>query len=400
MFIDEAKIRVKAGDGGNGCVAFRREKFVPRGGPSGGDGGHGGDVIMESSERHNTLVHFRFNPEYSGERGRHGEGAKKTGREGQDIVLKVPVGTILYDAETGERVHDFSQPDERIVIAHGGRGGRGNARFATSTHQAPRESEEGRAGEERSYRLELKLLADVGLVGYPNVGKSTLISRISAARPKIADYPFTTLEPNLGVVTIGDPGADPNAYSFVVADIPGLIEGAHTGAGLGTQFLRHIERTRMLVHVVDVSDASGRPDPVKDFEVIMGELSSFGAGLEEKPIVVVANKIDAMQTGSAAEADSTSTSIKSRAVAGYASGKKPAIRSSKEKPSARGKKSPQPATKLDLLARYCKRQKLELYPISAVTGEGIEKLKYAIGAQVRKLREREAKAEPDSRVAV
>jgi GTP-binding protein len=225
MFIDEAKIRVKAGDGGNGCVAFRREKFVPRGGPSGGDGGNGGDVIMESSERHNTLIHFRYNPEYRAERGRHGEGSNKTGREGQNVVLKVPVGTILYDADTNERIHDFAQPDQRIVIARGGRGGRGNARFATSTHQAPRESEGGRPGEERSYRLELKLLADVGIVGYPNVGKSTLISRISAARPKIADYPFTTLEPNLGVVSIGDPD-DPDGYSFVVADIPGLIVGA------------------------------------------------------------------------------------------------------------------------------------------------------------------------------
>src|ERR1051326_971239 len=236
MFIDEAKIRVKAGDGGNGCVAFRREKFVPRGGPSGGDGGHGGDVIMESSERHNTLVHFRFNPEYKAERGRHGEGAKRTGREGESVVLKVPVGTVLYDDATGERLHDFSQPDERIVIARGGRGRRGNAQFATSTHQAPREAEHGRSGEERVYRLELKLLADVGLVGYPNVGKSTIISRISAAKPKIADYPFTTLEPNLGVVQIGKPEA---GESFVVADIPGLIEGAHEGHGLGIQFLRH-----------------------------------------------------------------------------------------------------------------------------------------------------------------
>src|SRR6201998_1060695 len=205
MFIAQATIRVKAGDGGNGCMAFRREKCVPRGGRSGGTGGKGGDVIMESSERHNTLVHFRFNPEYKAERGRHGEGSNRTGREGVDVTLKVPVGTTVYDEEAGEKVWDFSNPDERLVIAHGGRGGRGNARFATSTHQAPREHEEGRPGEERVFRLELKLLADVGLVGYPNVGKSTLISRISAARPKIADYPFTTLQPNLGVVAVGKP---------------------------------------------------------------------------------------------------------------------------------------------------------------------------------------------------
>src|SRR5512146_3303417 len=291
MFVDEAKIRVKAGDGGNGCMAFRREKFVRRGGPSGGDGGHGGDVIMESSERHNTLVHFRFNPEYKAERGRHGEGSNRTGREGEDVILKVPVGTIVFDEQTGELVHDFSRPDERIIVAKGGRGGRGNQHFATPTHQAPREHEPGRPGEEKTLRLELKLLADVGLVGYPNVGKSTLISRISAARPKIADYPFTTLQPNLGVVAIGD-ADDPNQVSFVVADIPGLIEGASAGAGLGTQFLRHIERTRLLVHLIDASDASGRPDPVKDFDIIMGELEIFGAGLAAKPMIVVASKMD------------------------------------------------------------------------------------------------------------
>jgi GTPase len=338
MFIDEAKIRVRAGDGGNGCMAFRREKFVPRGGPSGGDGGKGGDVIMESSERHNTLVHFRFNPEYKAERGRHGEGANKTGRDGADIILKVPVGTILYDEETGDKVHDFSHADERVVIARGGRGGRGNARFATSVHQAPREHEAGRPGEERQFRLELKLLADVGLVGYPNVGKSTLISRISAARPKIADYPFTTLEPNLGVVLVGDK-ASPDEFSFVVADIPGLIEGAHEGAGLGTQFLRHIERTRLLVHLVDVSDASGRPDVVNDIEVILGELKNFGAHLDEKPMIMVASKMDV---------------------------------ANKEK--------------LAKLKRYCKKQGLELYPISAVTGKGIEQLKYAIAERVKELR--------------
>ena len=338
MFIDEAIIRVKAGNGGNGCMAFRREKFVPRGGPSGGDGGKGGDIWMESSESHNTLVHFRFNPEYKAERGRHGEGAKKTGRDGEGIVLKVPVGTVVYDEQTGEKVYDFSQPNERVVIARGGRGGRGNAQFATSTHQAPREHEEGREGEERTFRLELKLLADVGLLGYPNVGKSTLISRISAARPKVADYPFTTLEPNLGVVMVGTRREE---VSFVVADIPGLIEGAHTGAGLGTQFLRHIERTRLLVHMVDVSDSSGRPDVVKDVEVITGELNSFGAGLENKPTIMVASKIDAANPD-----------------------------------------------KLKKLKAWCTRKKLKLYPISAVTGEGIEKLTFAMAAGVQQMREK------------
>jgi len=342
MFIDEAKIRVKAGDGGNGCMAFRREKFVPRGGPSGGDGGKGGDVVMESSERHNTLVHFRFNPEHKAERGHHGEGSNKTGRDGGDVVLKVPVGTIVYDDESGEKAFEFTQPDQRFIVARGGRGGRGNARFATSVHQAPREHEAGRPGEERTYRLELKLLADVGLVGYPNVGKSTLISRISSARPKIADYPFTTLEPNLGVVAVGDARDE---VSFVVADIPGLIEGAHTGAGLGTQFLRHVERTRLLVHLVDVSDSSGRDDVVKDVEVITSELASFGAHLEEKPMIMVASKIDVANKD-----------------------------------------------KLAALKKYCKKKKLKLYEISAVTGKGIEELKYAIAKEVERLREQDLKA--------
>ena len=370
MFIDEARIRVKAGDGGNGCVAFRREKFVPRGGPSGGDGGRGGNVYMESSERHNTLVHFRFNPEYKAERGRHGEGSNKSGREGDDIVLKVPVGTILYDDASGERLHDFSRADERIVIARGGRGGRGNARFATSTHQAPREHELGRGGEERLFRLELKLLADVGLVGYPNVGKSTLISRISAARPKIADYPFTTLEPNLGVVLLGERG-DPDATSFVVADIPGLIEGAHSGAGLGTQFLRHIERTRILVHLIDVSDASGRPDPVDDFEVIVRELQSFGAGLEEKPMIVVASKIDALERPKVEPTKKLSAARSSAGTRGR---------------SAAARKIAKPQNKLDRLAAFCRKKRLKLFPISAVTGEGIDALKYALGKEVEKLR--------------
>src|SRR6201993_2777807 len=291
MFIDEAKIRVKAGDGGNGCMAFRREKFVPRGGPSGGDGGRGGDVIMESTQRHNTLMYFRYNPEHKAERGEHGMGSNCTGREGRDVVLKVPVGTELYDAESGELIHDFSRPDERIVVAKGGRGGRGNQHFATPTHQAPREHELGRPGEERTLRLELKLLADVGIVGYPNVGKSTLISRISAAKPKIADYAFTTLQPNLGVVTLGEL---PDQESFVVADIPGLIEGAHEGHGLGIQFLKHIERTRLLVHMVDVSEASGR-DPGQDFEIVLQEPASFSDALAAKPMIVAATKMDSAQ---------------------------------------------------------------------------------------------------------
>ncbi|HKD92499.1 MAG TPA: GTPase ObgE [Terriglobales bacterium] len=362
MFIDEAKIRVKAGDGGNGCVAFRREKFVPRGGPSGGDGGKGGDVIMQASERHNTLVHFRFNPEYKAERGRHGEGANKTGRDGAEVVLNVPVGTILYDEDTGDKLHDFQSPDERLIVARGGRGGRGNARFATSTHQTPRECEPGRSGEERHFHLELRLLADVGLVGYPNVGKSTLISRISAAHPKIADYPFTTLEPNLGVVSIGQPGA-PDHQSFVVADIPGLIEGAHAGAGLGTQFLRHIQRTRLLAHLVDVSDSSGRPDPVQDFNVIMNELASFRTGdedeagsLDQKPMIVVAAKLDIANP-----------------------------------------------EKLAKLKKFARKLKLPFFAISAVTGEGVEELKYAMAQRVLNLPPTSKKAGavpgPNQRVA-
>jgi GTP-binding protein len=288
MFIDEARILVKAGDGGNGCLAFRREKYVPRGGPSGGDGGRGGDVTLVASEHYNTLLHLRFNPEHKAERGRHGEGSNRTGRDGAAIEVPVPVGTVVYDDQTGELLHDFTHSGERLVVARGGRGGRGNARFATSTHQAPTEHELGHPGEERRVRLELKLLSDVGLVGFPNVGKSTLISRISAARPKIADYPFTTLEPNLGVVLMED------QRTFVVADIPGLIEGAHEGHGLGIQFLRHIERTRLLVHLVDVSDASGR-DPADDFHVVMRELTSFSESLAAKPMLLAATKIDVAQ---------------------------------------------------------------------------------------------------------
>jgi GTP-binding protein len=293
MFIDEVKILVKAGDGGNGCLAFRREKFVPRGGPSGGDGGRGGDVVLVASPHHNTLLHFRFNPEHKAERGRHGEGSNRKGRDGASVDVPAPIGTVVYDADSGEQLHDFTVAGDRFIVAHGGKGGKGNARFATATHQAPTEHEDGKPGDELRLRLELKLLADVGLVGFPNAGKSTLISRISAARPKIADYPFTTLEPNLGVVSMSTDLAR-HAETFVVADIPGLIEGAHEGHGLGIQFLRHVERTRLLVHLVDVSEASGR-EPVSDFDIVMGELKSFSESMAEKPMIVVATKLDAAQ---------------------------------------------------------------------------------------------------------
>jgi GTP-binding protein len=355
MFIDQAKIRVKAGDGGNGCMAFRREKFVPRGGPSGGDGGRGGDVIMVSSQRHNTLIHFRYNPEHKAQRGEHGMGSNCSGLDGKSILLQVPVGTSLYDQETGELIHDFETPDEQVIVAKGGRGGRGNQHFATPVHQAPREHELGRAGEERLFRLELKLLADVGLVGYPNAGKSTLISRISAAKPKIADYPFTTLEPNLGVVTVGE---EPEQESFVVADMPGLIEGAHLGSGLGTQFLRHIERTRLLVHLVDVSDASGRPDPVEDFKVINKELASFtSSNLQAEP--------DPFADDHAQSANSDHPLANKTMIV-----------------CATKIDSANPA-KLKKLTAHVKRKKLEFHAISAVTGQGIDELKWSLARHLR-----------------
>ena len=329
MFIDEVKVRVKGGDGGNGILAFRREKYVPRGGPSGGDGGRGGDVIMEASSHYNTLLHFRYNPEHTAERGRHGEGSNKKGRDGADVVLPVPVGTVVYDWESGELLHDFTAAGDRFVVAKGGIGGRGNARFATPWHQTPTEHEDGKPGEERLLRLELKLLADVGLVGFPNAGKSTLISVLSAARPKIADYPFTTLEPNLGVVRM------PDLRSFVVADIPGLIEGAHEGAGLGVRFLRHIERTRLLVHLVDVSEMSGR-SPVDDFKIVLKELEAFSGELARKPMIVVATKMDAAQD----------------------------------------------PKRVESLRRAAARRKLPFFKISAATGAGIEELKFAMAGRV------------------
>ncbi len=328
MFIDEARILVKAGDGGNGCLAFRREKYVPRGGPSGGDGGRGGDIFMRSTVHDNTLLRYRFNPEHKAERGRHGEGSDCHGRNGESVELTVPVGTVVYDNDSGAKLFDFSAAEQIFRVARGGRGGRGNARFNTSTHQAPTEHEDGKPGEEKHLRLELKLLADVGLVGFPNAGKSTLISRVSAARPKIADYPFTTLEPNLGVVRMDD------YRSFVVADIPGIIEGAHEGHGLGIQFLRHIERTRLLVHLVDVSE-TGR-DPLDDFEVLLRELAAFSEDLAARPMILVASKMDA---------------VASVEVVG-------ALR---EMAAARG---------------------MRFLAISSVTGQGIEDLKFAMAAAV------------------
>jgi GTP-binding protein len=286
MFIDRAKITVSAGNGGNGCMAFRREKFVPRGGPSGGDGGKGGDVYLECSDRVNTLLHFQYRRIFKACRGRHGEGSGRHGKNGEDITIQVPPGTQVFQEPEHELLVDFAVPGEQIRVARGGNGGRGNARFATATNRAPRRTEPGRPGEVLELALNLKLIADVGLVGFPNVGKSTLISRISAARPKIADYPFTTLVPHLGVVALDD------FRSFVVADIPGLIEGAHEGHGLGDQFLKHVERTKVLVHLVDVSHPER--DPIMEYKTIMRELILFNEDLAARKQVVVAAKMDAL----------------------------------------------------------------------------------------------------------
>jgi len=330
MFVDEAKILVKGGDGGNGCVAFRREKYVPRGGPSGGDGGHGGSVYLEANPNDNTLLRYRYNREFKADRGRHGEGSNCTGVSGADMTLNVPVGTLVFDAQNEELLADLKRAGQKVMVAQGGKGGRGNQHFAKPWHQAPREKEDGTPGEERHLRLELKLLADVGLVGFPNAGKSTLISVISAARPKIANYPFTTLEPNLGVVNAdggtGGRGAE-LGRTFVVADLPGLIEGASEGAGLGIRFLRHVERTRLLVHLIDTSDMV-EMDPVKAYEIIEGELAAFSEALTEKPMIVVATKLD----------------------------------------------STTDRTKLDELRDFCSNNGLEFHSISAATGEGVKDL--------------------------
>ena len=294
MFVDEVEIQVRAGDGGRGCISFRREKYVPRGGPNGGDGGRGGSVILEADEGLGTLLDFRYRRHYAAPRGGHGEGSDCHGAGGDDLLLRGPVGTTVRERDTGHALGDLTRHGERLDVARGGRGGRGNARFATSTNRAPRHAEPGEPGAERWLRLEMKLLADVGLVGFPNAGKSTLISRISAARPKIADYPFTTLTPNLGVGKMSDD------RSFVVADVPGLIEGAHRGLGLGHQFLRHLERTKVLVHVVDVSGASGR-DPVDDLETVRRELTLFQPGFAARPQLVAANKMDAVDMANAGD---------------------------------------------------------------------------------------------------
>lgn len=340
MFIDRAKIHVQGGNGGNGVTAFRREKFVPRGGPSGGDGGRGGDVIMVADESLNTLLHLRYNPRHIADRGLHGEGSNRSGHTGDDHVVKVPVGTQIFDFETGDLLADLAHDGARWLAAKGGRGGFGNSHFATSTNRAPRYHQEGGKGEERDLQLELKLLADVGLVGFPNAGKSTFISKVSAARPKIADYPFTTLEPNLGVVDLGD------FRTFVIADIPGLIEGAHTGAGLGDQFLRHIERTKMLLHMVDISSLSGR-ETVADYVTVNRELASYNPELAMRPQFVVATKMDALD-----EPD-----------------------------------------RLESLKIKVEEEGTPFFVISSATGEGVRELVHAIGARLAELKAAEAKPE-------
>jgi GTP-binding protein len=337
MFVDEVDIHVQAGDGGNGCMAFRREMRVPRGGPSGGDGGHGGSIYLVASPHQNTLVAYRFHPLFKAQRGQHGMGSNCTGWTGEDLELEVPPGTVVYESGPDGLITlaDLADVGDRVLVARGGQGGRGNSAFATATNRAPRQTEPGKPGEERNLRLRLKLLADVGLVGFPNAGKSTLIARVSAARPKIADYPFTTLTPNLGVVSLsGD-------RSFVVADVPGLIEGAHEGHGLGTKFLAHLERTKVLVHVIDVSSMTDR-DPVEDFEIICRELERFTgteAGLPPlagKRRVAAANKVDALDD----------------------------------------------PERLSRLQAHMDRLGIKLYPISAATGQGVPALVEAMWQQI------------------
>ncbi|HOA83493.1 MAG TPA: GTPase ObgE [Thermodesulfovibrio thiophilus] len=331
QFVDYVKIYVKAGDGGRGCVSFRREKYVPRGGPDGGDGGKGGDVIIKASSDLHTLLDYRYKKIYKAESGEHGKGSNMTGRDGEDLIIKVPVGTVIKNMETNKIIADLDEEGKSIVIAKGGRGGLGNTHFATSTNQAPRYAQPGQKGEELWIILELKLLADVGLIGLPNAGKSTLISVISSAKPKIADYPFTTLTPVLGVVKYGD------HQSFVVADIPGLIEGAHRGTGLGHQFLRHVERTSLLLHLVDVSDFIDS-DPVENFEKIQKELELYNPSLIKKPLAVAGTKIDLAHK----------------------------------------------ANRLNKLREYCEKKAIDFFAISAVKQEGIDKLLNYLSERVNK----------------
>jgi GTP-binding protein len=332
MFVDEVDFKVKAGDGGNGVIAFRREKFIPRGGPAGGDGGRGGSVVLLADQRLTTLIDFRYKRNYKAPRGADGANNNMTGLSGQDLVLSVPVGTQVFDTDTGDLIADLMEDGQKFIVAKGGRGGRGNAKFATATHQTPRTAENGEPGEEMNISLELKLLADVGLLGFPNVGKSTLIASVSAARPKIANYPFTTLVPNLGVVKVDE------TTSFVMADIPGLIEGAHEGTGLGDRFLRHVERTRLLLHIIDCSGTTGR-NPAEDFDVINRELHLYSPRLAEVPQVVALNKIDVPGGKETAET---------------------------------------------LLPEFEKRG-LKTFAISAATGEGVKPLIYFLSQELQKL---------------
>ena len=334
QFIDEAKITIISGNGGDGCVSFRREKFVPKGGPNGGDGGKGGDVVVVADANMSSLLDYRYRKEYRAQNGQPGRGKDQHGKSGSDLIIPVPAGTVITSCEDGETLADLTQDSQNFRIAEGGRGGRGNSRFVSPTNRAPRQSESGRHGLRREVKLELKVLADVGILGFPNAGKSTFISKISAARPKISGYPFTTLVPNLGVVSYGD------HESFVIADIPGIIEGAHKGLGLGIRFLKHVERTRLLVHMLDLDPMSGR-DPVEDFDKINSELREYSANLAEKPQLVVLNKIDITE----AREESVQA------------------------------------------AQRFKERKIETLSISAVTGEGSQQLIYLIGERLKLLTE-------------
>jgi GTP-binding protein len=344
MFVDEVVFKVKSGDGGNGVVSFRREKFEAMGGPDGGDGGHGGDVILKVDEGLNTLADFRYKNFYQAENGTHGKGKNQRGKDGKDLYLKVPPGTLIYNDDTNELLKDLKDDGQEYILAEGGKGGRGNARFKKSTRKAPKFSENGEKGETIKVRLELQLLADVGLVGYPNVGKSTLISKVSAAKPEIASYHFTTINPNLGVVSYDE------YKSYVMADVPGLIEGAHEGVGLGDEFLRHLERTRLLIHVIDVSGIEGR-DPIEDFEKINKELQEYDTDLSELPQIVALNKIDLKEA-----------------------------------------RDNLPEVKKELETRGYK-----VFPISAATGEGVDELKYYTGQKLESIpeKERDIKAKED-----